>query len=503
MLKTLNDRQALAASAGAVSGARTPELQLLYETAPIGLAFLTPDCRYQLINRRLCEICGISVDDHIGRSVRETVPQVAEQVENIVQTILRTGKSITGIEVSGQRPDGGNAERVWITNWYPLIATDGSILGINVASEEITERKRMEAALAASKAESHELAVRLRKLNELLEQRVVEIRQRDNQMRAILDALPAAVYTTDAEGVITYYNRAAVDLAGREPALGKDKWCVTLRIHTPDGRLLPHDQCPMALALKEKRPVRGVEAMAERPDGTLIPFLPFPTPITNEDGELVGAVNMLVDITERKRAEERQKLLVAELDHRVKNILAQVAVVAKSTRQGSQSIDEFLQSLDGRIGSMATAHGLLSDGQWQGVGLAALVRSQLAPYATGANIEISGTDLALTAAETQAVAMVLHELVTNAAKYGALSVPEGQVSVSWNRQPNGDATAILMLEWRELGGPPITTEVQSGYGTGLIRDLVPHELGGKVDLVFDPGGLNCRIAIPLKRLEQR
>ena len=243
--------------------------------------------------------------------------------------------------------------------------------------------------------------------------------------------------------------------------------------------------------------------MAQRPDGTLIPFLPFPTPITNEDGELVGAVNMLVDITEHKRAEEHQKLLVAELDHRVKNILAQVAVVAKSTRQGSQSIDEFLQSLDGRIGSMVTAHGLLSDGQWQGVGLAALVRSQLAPYATDANIEISETDLALTAAETQAVAMVLHELVTNAAKYGALSVPEGQVSVSWDRKLNGHAPANLILEWRELRGPPTVTELRSGYGTNLIRDLIPHELGGKVDLVFDSGGVICRIAIPLSRVEQR
>ena len=170
----LDDRQAPAnSSAGAESGARTPEFRLLYETAPVGLAFLTPDCRYQLINRHLCEICGLSVDDHIGRSVRETVPQVAEQVENIVRTILRTGNSITGIEVSGQRPDGGNADRVWITNWYPLVATDGSILGISVASEEITERKRMEAALAASEARSRELADSLRNLNELLEQRVV------------------------------------------------------------------------------------------------------------------------------------------------------------------------------------------------------------------------------------------------------------------------------------------------------------------------------------------
>ena len=133
-----------------------------------------------------------------------------------------------------------------------------------------------------------------------------------------------------------------------------------------------------------------------------------------------------------------------------------------------------------------------------GVGLTSLVNTQLAPYATDANIRISGTDVTLTAAETQAMAMVLHELVTNAAKYGALSVPDGQVSVSWDRRLNGDATATLMLEWRELGGPPVAGELQSGYGTSLIRDLVPHELGGIVDLVFASDGLVCRIEIPLE-----
>jgi PAS domain S-box-containing protein len=330
-----------------------------------------------------------------------------------------------------------------------------------------------------------------------------EVRQRDDQLRKVLDALPAAVYTTDAKGTITYYNRAAVELAGREPELGKDKWCVTFRIYTPDGQLLPHDQCPMAMALKEKRPVRGVEAIAQRLDGTLIPFLPFPTPITNEDGELVGAVNMLVDITERKSAEQHQTLLVAELDHRVKNILAQVAVVAKSTRQGSRSIDEFLQSLDGRIGSMATAHRLLSESSWQGVGLCALVRTQLAPYATDANVTISGTDVMLAAAETQAMAMVLHELATNAAKHGALSALDGRVSVSWDRTPNGCAGENLVLVWREVGGPPVTANVPSGYGTTLIRNLVPHELGGKVDVEFPPDGVICRIEISLSRSEQR
>ena len=234
-----------------------------------------------------------------------------------------------------------------------------------------------------------------------------------------------------------------------------------------------------------------------------IPFLPFPTPITNEDGELVGAVNMLVDITERKSTEQHQSLLVAELDHRVKNILAQVAVVAKSTRQGSRSIDEFLQSLDGRIGSMATAHRLLSESSWQGVGLCALVRTQLAPYATDANVTISGTDVMLAAAETQAMAMVLHELATNAAKHGALSALDGRVSVSWDRRPNGCAGENLVLVWREVGGPPVTANVPSGYGTTLIRNLVPHELGGKVDVEFPPDGVICRIEISLSRSEQR
>src|SRR4029077_3491444 len=109
---------------------RLPELQLIYDTAPVGLAFLSLDCRYVHINQRLTEICGISVADHIGRSVRETVPAVAEQVELIVQTILRTGEPIIGIEVNGQRPDGTNAERFWLTSWHPMRGPDGTIVGV-------------------------------------------------------------------------------------------------------------------------------------------------------------------------------------------------------------------------------------------------------------------------------------------------------------------------------------------------------------------------------------
>jgi PAS domain S-box-containing protein len=149
------------------------ELQLIYDTAPIGLAFVSTDCRYVMINQHLTEICGIPIANHIGRSVRETVPQVAEQVEQIVQAILRTGEPVTGIEINGQRPDGSNKDRVWITYWHPLKDPSGQVVGINVAAEEITERKRAEADLAASQEE-------LRKINNALAERVqAQAQERD------------------------------------------------------------------------------------------------------------------------------------------------------------------------------------------------------------------------------------------------------------------------------------------------------------------------------------
>jgi two-component sensor histidine kinase len=125
----------------------------------------------------------------------------------------------------------------------------------------------------------------------------------------------------------------------------------------------------------------------------------------------------------------------------------------------------------------------------------------LAPYIVGENMKISGAEVRLSAAETQAVAMVLHELVTNAAKYGALSTPGGQVSVSWDRRTNGHGVPNFLFVWRELGGPRVARdEVPPGYGTRLIRDLIPHELGGRVDLVFATDGVSCTIEIPLEQV---
>ena len=125
------------------------------------------------------------------------------------------------------------------------------------------------------------------------------------EWRAVLDELPAPIYTTDAEGAVTYWNRACVELAGREPQLGRDRWCVTWKLFTTTGEPMPHDQCPMADAIREQRVIRDTIAIAERPDGSRRAFTPYPTPLFDDDGVLSGAVNLLVDVTAEQAGELR------------------------------------------------------------------------------------------------------------------------------------------------------------------------------------------------------
>jgi PAS domain S-box-containing protein len=134
----------------------------------------------------------------------------------------------------------------------------------------------------------------------LIEAAVSAVRSNPYKFCEVLDELPAAVYVTNNDGVITYFNQACVDLAGRTPVVGSDKWCVTWKLFTDTGEYLPHADCPMATALRENRPVRNVEAIAERPDGSRFHFVPFPTPFFDEHGNVAGAVNLLLDITPRR-----------------------------------------------------------------------------------------------------------------------------------------------------------------------------------------------------------
>ena len=185
-------------------------------------------------------------------------------------------------------------------------------------------------------------------------------------------------------------------------------------------------------------------------------------------------------------------MLVTELDHRVKNLLSRVTAVVSATRRQSASVDEYATALNGRIASLLDAHVLM--GQSAGVSLSVLARRQFAPYAALGNTTLAGPDVTLLPDAAEALAMTLHKLVTNAAKYGALSATGGQVTIQWRRDLDG----TLCVNWREIGGPAIDGQPKPDYGMCLIRDLIPHELAGRVELQFSPSAVDCTMNIPAK-----
>jgi PAS domain S-box-containing protein len=355
--------------------------------------------------------------------------------------------------------------------------------------ETLTERARVLTQAAMEAGRSLRLVPQV-------ETALRESEQRLRWFASIVESSEDAIVSKDTGGIITTWNKGAERLFGytSDEIVGKP---VTI-LFPPDRH---EEERTILERINRGERIEHYETVRRRKDGSLVNVSLTVSPIKNAEGEIVGAAKIARDITERRLAEAREKMLMAELDHRVKNVLSRVDMVLISSRNGSNSIDEFTQSVKGRIRSMAAAHYLLSQKGWHGVGLEALVRNQLAPYASHGNVAIHGTDVILTPAEIQAMGMVLHELVTNAAKYGAFSVPTGGVAVNWDRKPNGHS-ADLIFTWREFGSPPRAIEGKPGYGTRLIRELVPHQLGGTVDLVFAPEGVSCRIEFSIASVDR-
>src|SRR3954469_4856948 len=232
---------------------------------------------------------GYSAAEAIGQPVTMLMPPERVDEEPGILSRIRSGERIDHYETVRRRKDGTLFDISLTVS--PMRDRTGRIVGASKIARDISER-----------------IVAQRKLSES-----------EQHLQDLLEAIPAAIYTTDAQGHITYFNQAAVELAGRTPTLGSDEWCVSWKLYWPDGTPLPHDQCPMAVALKEGRTIRNAEAILERPDGTRVPFIPFPTPLRDASGKVVGAINMLVDVSERKQAETQQRVLFDELNHRVKN----------------------------------------------------------------------------------------------------------------------------------------------------------------------------------------
>jgi PAS domain S-box-containing protein len=295
----------------------------------------------------------------------------------------------------------------------------------------------------------------------------------------------------------TWFNKPWLDFVGRtmERELGNG-W--SENVHSDD-----FERCLKTYveAFDARQPF-SMEYRLRRHDGEYRWVLDYGIP-RQPAGKFAGYIGSCVDITERKQAEDQKSFLVAELDHRVKNTLACVAAIAEQTRATSNSIDEFLDVLRGRIRSLANTHGLLSANRWRDVDLGELVRGELAPCMKDGNTLIDGPAVGVTADSVQAVAIVLHELTTNAAKYGALSNDSGRISVQWHWQPHGGSCDGLILEWCETGGPPVVAPSVFGYGTSVIRGLIPYELGGTVDYALATDGVRCKLEIPAKWLSKK
>ncbi len=364
----------------------------------------------------------------------------------------------------------------------------------------VTEERRAQDVLAAEQ--------------EYLRRAEQESRARAEELEAILSAVPAAVMIAhDPECREMSTNRFGAD------ALRQADWTDSIASLNPkvqmldrSGRPLHEDERPMRRAARGET-VSDFQGKAVFPDGMVRDLAGAARPLYDAKGAVRGAVGAFLDMTARMKAEERITLLALEVDHRAKNIMAVVQAMVRLTT--APDMDSFRKAITGRIGTLARTHNLLAANRWEGVSMQALVRDEFAAHGLvgedhgpGGRLRACGPDLRLPPAAAQSLALVIHELITNAMKYGALSETGGWVGLAWSLAEEAGAQAeteretetrarILRVEWTEEGGPPVTPPQTAGFGTGLIANSIRHQLGGTVEIDWRPAGLRVALAVPL------
>jgi PAS domain S-box-containing protein len=444
------------------------------EMLPIGIYACEASGRLRWFNRRAAQLWGRtpSIGDDAERYCGSfrlfgLDGTLIRRDETPMAQALRTGESIEAAEATVERPDGTRV--VAMVHIAPIKDAAGSVIGAINCFHEVTQ---------------------IREENR-------KLRESERQTRELLDALPGAIYTTDAKGRITYYNDAAVALAGRRPQLGSDEWCVTWRLYWPDGTALPHGECPMAIALKEDRAVRGYEAVAERPDGTRVPFIPYPTPLHDSAGNLVGAVNMLVDISQRKQAETQQRILFTELNHRTKNNIQMLHALLNAARRETKNPEAqtALGEAIRRVGAMAAAQTVLyqadnAQGYQAADFVASVCASARQAVGRGVTFDCQGGDGELSNDTAAPLALILNELITNAAKHAINGRGHGSIGVSLVRE---DDDFVLRVE-DDGAGFELSKVGRRSSGLGLVMGLV-GQIGGSFTVERVPGA-RCTVRFP-------
>jgi PAS domain S-box-containing protein len=447
-----------AEQARSIAEERAQQLVFLVESSDDAIISKDLDGIIRTWNPGAERLFGYTASEAIGQPVTILFPPGLEDEEPGILARIRRGERIHHYETVRRRKDGSLLDISLTVS--PVRDGTGRIVGASKIARDITDRKEAE-----------------RKLRES-EQRLTEL----------LAAIPAAIYTTDAQGKITYFNEAAVEFSGRTPVLGSDEWCVTWKLFHPDGTPLPHDQCPMAVALKEGRAVRGAEAVAERPDGTRVPFIPFPTPLRDSFGRINGAINMLVDISERRQAETQQRLLLDELNHRTKNNMQmlQSLLFAAARTARSEEARKVLNEASARIAAMAAAQRVLygrSDASRFTAeeflpAVCETIRQLLPP---DARIECGAARGVLSNDVAMPLALILNELLTNAVKHGVKDHARQSVRVSLTDQ---DGRLALCVE-DDGEGFDLEEVRKNASGLQLVLGLA-RQLHGTLSVTKNP-----------------
>jgi PAS domain S-box-containing protein len=460
------------------------QIDAVYATAPVGLCVLDLEGRYRRVNDDLAEMNGVSIEAHIGKTVREVVPGLADACEDVLRRVIETGQPVLGLEIEGETPAQPQAQRVWIVDYSPIRDEASRVVAVNVVAREVTAERAAARALAASEAQLRGSATRL---------------------STLVDALPLGVALCGTDGRLLVANAAMRRfipeiIPARDPER-RDRW----RSYHPDGSPVDYSDFPDMRALRGETVLPGMELVYTEEDGRETWTRVLAVPL-RDDSRVTGAVLIVADITEQKASADRQALLSREVDHRAKNALTVVQAALRLTRKADP--DAYAQAIEGRVGALARAHTMLAEGRWERARLRDLVDAELAVFhparggepagmSSEERVTVEGPDLALAPDAVQALSMVLHELATNATKHGALSVPEGRVRITWRVDR---AAGNLTLTWRERGGPRLQgTPERRGFGSRVIEATVENQLGGGVERRWEEGGLVCTITLPIAR----
>lgn len=460
----------------------------VFEALPSPYMLLDSDLRYVAANPAYLKVTDRTIDQIRGRHVMEAFPAPGERGERLrasFDQVLATGEPDTLAYLSYpiRLADGSMYEGYWTAVHTPILDDEGNVTFILQNTVDVTEfaRLREQATLPFTSLSATTSLIERTRESEAAAADFRRLFQQAPGFFAVMSG-PDHIFTFTSDAYQRLIGgRQVIGRPIREalPEVVEQGFVELLDAVYRDGKSHSAEGARVMLDNEPGKPPRET-------------YLDFSyDPIRGSEGEITGVFVQGMDRTESFRAQQRQRLLIDELNHRVKNALATVQSIAAQTLRGTSDTAETRKAFEARIIALAKAHSMLSERSWDDTEIGQLVAQELAAYDAG-QLDLGGPDLMLNAKATIALALLFHELATNAAKHGALSTPAGRLAVSW-REDGADSLAI---DWTESGGPPVSSPARKGFGTRMLNTVVTGELGGELEATYDPAGFHARLTIP-------